>query len=607
MSALKRQGVVSSWFDRDISGGEEWASRIAAELDKATIIVLLVSADFMASEYCYGVEVSRAMERYEQKEACVIPVLVRSCDWKGTPFERLQALPRDGKAISTWADEDEAFVDVVEGIRRVLRDLQADPAFKAASDTPARVVVDNIPYARNPLFTGREEVLGRLYEALHQEKTAALTQAISGLGGIGKTQTALEYAYRYRDEYTHIFWITADALQTVRLGLAGVSLLLKLPLGQEQEQAVIIEAVKRWMQQHEGWLLILDNVESFADIEGLPPLHARGQTLLTTRSQSVGRRAHVDLATMAVDEGALLLLRRANLLDVADASLAGVLEEDQARAREITRELGGLPLALDQAGAYIEETQCGLQGYLELYRQRYADLLRERGSVDDDYPEKVATTWSLSFEKVQQASSVAGDFLAVCALLDPDAIPKALFDQGAEALSPVLTVLGGDGLAFNEVMRHLLRYSLIRRNPNQTLTIHRLVQVVLQTKMSQQELRVWSERVMKALALSAPPVDYEQDHWPRCLEYLPQVQRGVELIEQQQFTFVEVAQLFHWFGKVQYRQARYQEAAPLLQRALAISEQVVGTEQPLVATILDDLAELYRQQAKYQAAEPLYQ
>ncbi|GLV59846.1 hypothetical protein KDH_66700 [Dictyobacter sp. S3.2.2.5] len=370
---------------------------------------------------------------------------------------------------------------------------------------------------------------------------------------------------------------------------------------------MIIEAVKRWLQQHDGWLLILDNVESLSDLEGVPPVRARGHTLITTRSQAFGNRArHIDLETMPTEEGALLLLRRANVLDMSEDSLVGASEADQALAREIARDLGGLPLALDQAGAYIEETQCGLQGYLDLYRRRNADLLRERGEAEEEYPETVATTWSLSFEKVRQASAVASDFLTVCALLDPDAIPRTLFERGAQALGPELMQLQGDELAFNAMMRHLLRYSLLRRNPNQTLTIHRLVQIVLQSRMSQQERQLWSERVIKALALSLPPANYEQDHWSQCLEYVPQVQCALELVEQQQFSFIEVAQLLRWLGKVKYEQARYQEVEPSLQRALTLSEQIVGFEHPLVATILNDLAELYREQAKYQAAELLY-
>ncbi|GLV59845.1 hypothetical protein KDH_66690 [Dictyobacter sp. S3.2.2.5] len=237
MSALRRQGVVSSWYDRDISAGEEWVASIAEQLGRATIIVLLVSADFLASDYCYGVEVQRAMERALRKEACVVPVIVRPCDWKGTSFDSLQALPRDARPISTWDDEDEAFLAVITGIREVLRRLQDDPVYQArlSREAPARAVVENIPYARNPLFTGRAVVLADLHATLHRESAVALTQTISGLGGIGKTQTALEYAYRYREEYTHILWITADSLQSVRSGLAAVSLLLKLPLGPEQE------------------------------------------------------------------------------------------------------------------------------------------------------------------------------------------------------------------------------------------------------------------------------------------------------------------------------------------------------------------------------------
>ena len=110
LSSLKRQGVISEWHDRKIAPGDEWKKAIDDRINTARIILLLISSDFIASDYCYEIEMQRALERHEKREAVVIPVILRSCNWQDTPFGKLQALPKDGKAITSWPDRDEAFL-----------------------------------------------------------------------------------------------------------------------------------------------------------------------------------------------------------------------------------------------------------------------------------------------------------------------------------------------------------------------------------------------------------------------------------------------------------------------------------------------------------------
>ncbi len=132
LKLLERQGVIKAWHDRQITAGEEWKSAIDSHLESANIILLLVSADFLASDYCYDIELKRALERHDRHEARVIPVILRSVDWHGSPFGKLAALPKDGKAITSWQNEDEAFTNVVKGLRRVIDNLQS-----TATDSPS--------------------------------------------------------------------------------------------------------------------------------------------------------------------------------------------------------------------------------------------------------------------------------------------------------------------------------------------------------------------------------------------------------------------------------------------------------------------------------------
>src|SRR2546421_11257368 len=120
LSLLRRQGLISEWHDREILPGAEWAGEIDAHLQTASIILLLISADFLASDYCYDEEMTRALERHKRGEARVIPIILRPCDWKTSPFAQLQCLPGDGKAVTTWQNSDEAFRTIAEGMRRII-------------------------------------------------------------------------------------------------------------------------------------------------------------------------------------------------------------------------------------------------------------------------------------------------------------------------------------------------------------------------------------------------------------------------------------------------------------------------------------------------------
>jgi len=283
-----------------------------------------------------------------------------------------------------------------------------------------------LPYPRNPFFLGREEVLARLRRQLQAAQMMALSQpqAICGLGGVGKTQVALEYAYRYGRDYQAVLWTRAASRDTLVTAYLEIASVVHLPERDEQDQSVVIAAVKAWLSQHANWLLILDNADDLTLLSEFLPSPLSGHLLLTTRAQALGGLAgRIELETLDLDSAPLLLLRRGGLLAL-DASLAQAEPADWQTAVQLAQELGGLPLALDQAGAYLEETRCGLQHYLELYRSHRADLLHHRGGVTLDHPDSVATTWSLSFAQIEQRSARAADLLRLCACCIPMPFPR---------------------------------------------------------------------------------------------------------------------------------------------------------------------------------------
>mgnify|MGYP001499277245 CR=1 FL=1 len=286
----------------------------------------------------------------------------------------------------------------------------------------------NVPFRQNPFFTGREAILTHLLTVLKGKNAAALTQpqAISGLGGIGKTQIAVEFAYRHRDLYQAILWVNASTREVLSADFVMLASLLDLPEQREQDQAIVVRAVKRWLTIHTEWLLILDNVDKPEMIIDFLPMHATGDVLLTTRLQALGTVAQcIEVEKMEPDESLIFFLRRASLLSLGEP-LDQAPQENKSIATEIVTVLDGLPLALDQAGAFIEETHCGLSEYFVLFGTRRKELLLRRGRFSVDHPESVVATWSISFEQVEQESLAAADLLRLLTFLNPEDIPEEI-------------------------------------------------------------------------------------------------------------------------------------------------------------------------------------
>jgi transcriptional regulator with XRE-family HTH domain len=290
-----------------------------------------------------------------------------------------------------------------------------------------------IPQKNDMFFTGRDEVLQSLWQQLRPGGMTALTQAISGLGGIGKTHTAIEYAYRYHQYYEAVLWLQADSWEI--LVSACIEVADELGLSEQKEANQIVAGVQRWLRKHRNWLLILDNVENPQELlpKFVPPGH-RGSVMVTTRIHDVEPLAQTQvLSPLSEQEGILFLLRRTKKIP-HKAGLEYATTKQHNDAKPVWQLMDGLPLALDQAGAYILETGCSFPDYREQYTRRRAELLRRRGKRFIGHEESVATTFSLAFNRVETLNLMAADILRACSLLYSEAIPEELFQEGAEHL-----------------------------------------------------------------------------------------------------------------------------------------------------------------------------
>ncbi len=238
---------------------------------------------------------------------------------------------------------DDALLDVLTGLRVAIKKLSVTglSGNNATLTGADQVLVWTVPFPRNPFFTGREETLTRIQAFLKAQQTAFVSQpaAISGLGGIGKTQTAIEYAYRYADEYQFVLWVQADSRDTLTTDYIALAHLLNLPERDAQDQTLTVEAIKHWLAHNSGWLLIFDNADDLSLVDAFLPVRYHGHILFTTRTHLVsGRAARVEMDEMNEEEGTQFLLRRIGML-APEAPLTSVAESPKKVATVLANEL----------------------------------------------------------------------------------------------------------------------------------------------------------------------------------------------------------------------------------------------------------------------------
>jgi tetratricopeptide (TPR) repeat protein/transcriptional regulator with XRE-family HTH domain len=452
-----------------------------------------------------------------------------------------------------------------------------------------------VPFPRNTCFIGRDALLHRLHTQLAPAKPAALSRAValSGLGGIGKTQLAVEYAYRSALEYSAVFWLAAETAEGLMTSMQQIAEQLQLPERQAPEQPQVVAAVQRWLIRHVDWLMIADNVEDLDLLQAVLPSSQHGSLLLTTRRPTLGTLAEMlEVPPMSGEEGITLVLQRAHLLTKPVA------------ATELVTHLEGLPLALDQAGAYIDETQCVIAEYLRRFQQQRSEVLARRGIHGGAHPASVATTLRLSVQHIAQEHPTAIDLLCLCAFLHSEAIPEELLLTELSHLRPAAGSRARDSYQFDLALVALRNASLVTRHPEtRTLSVHRLVQAVLQDQMEPDEAQRWSTRVVRVLHAAFPAGDFPT--WSQCERLLPHVLMCAATLPEQACER-ELVELFQKAGDYLTWRGQYAQAETLFRRALRMQEQSLGPDHPQTATSLYHLAFLAYEQGKYEQAETLF-
>ncbi|NTW55105.1 MAG: toll/interleukin-1 receptor domain-containing protein [Chlorobaculum sp.] len=445
----------------------------------------------------------------------------------------------------------------------------------------------NVPLQRNPNFTGREAIL----TGLHEQFGASTKQIIHGLGGVGKSQIANEFCYRNAGDYEVVWWLRAEnasSLATDYASLAGQKA-LNLPERGEQELEVIINAVRDELNHRNKWPLIFDNACDFESIRSYLPQASSGHVLITTQNPD-GRQIGVPrkIETWTRPESIAFLKHRTG-------------QDHDKDAGALADALGDLPLALEQAGAYIENSGISIAKYLELYNTRRAELRKDE-SAPHDHPESVDVTFTLSIEKAREREPLAVTVLNLCSVVAPDMIPKKLLAACGEHLSQEDGGGLQDELILNRAIAALRKYSLLSVEPEH-VSIHRLVQPVAQERVGEEAISRYRGIMLGVLSKQFPTEGYDNPAcWPECEQLLAHAEKITEESE----PIVETAILLNSMGLYYHGRAFYVKTEPLYRRSLKICEEQLGGEHPNVASSLNNLAALLDDQGKYAEAEPLY-
>ena len=444
---------------------------------------------------------------------------------------------------------------------------------------------------KNPNFTGREDALTALHSALVETHEVSITQpqAITGLGGIGKTQLAIEYAHRYEDQYGLIGWIHAEEEETLVADLFALVRAMGLALEPTTPPDEMLAHLHTALASREGWLLVLDNAENRSKLRKYVPPTGTGHVIITSRNpnwRSIART--VDLTSFDRSESIEFLLKRTERT-----------EENGADA--VADAVGDLPLALEQAGAYMEQTKMSFAQYAKLFVERHQDLWEDQ-EPPDQYHGTVATTWEISLEKLQGQTPECVALLELSSFLAPEEIPLFLLLQGAGKLRKSLAKVASDEVALREALSHLRQFGLIEIS-EEGYSVHRLVQAVVRDRLDAKSRTKWLD---SAVELLAEVHDFKHDDpssWLVCVKLLPHVAAATGHVESSGIIPERVAYLLNDAGLCLRNLANFSLARQYFERALKIDEAIYGPDHHTVATLVNNLGGVLQALGKLEEAK----
>ena len=471
------------------------------------------------------------------------------------------------------------------------RQIHLQPGvIQAPGEVNAPAGTSNLPRPPSTVFVGRDADLAAL-QGVAGSGVGVITQAIQGLGGIGKTELALHHAWQHKHDYPLVWWVTADSPENLDAGLAELAYRLHPVMKTVVTAPDAAGWATAWLQAHAGWLLVLDNVEDPQHIAGLLAQLDTGRVLITTRRDIGWQR-------LGATPLRLGLLGRAESIDLL-ARLTGRDEPDAAA--HLAGELGDLPLALEQTGAYISERRTSISTYLTGLRKQPARLF-DTPSLTGAAERAVAQVWQLTMTTISEQQPLAARLLDVLGWVAPDDLPR-----------DILTPISDDPANLDDAVALLASYSMITLTDT-AVSVHRLVQAVsradqaLAAEHHDDTPVAHSGLAAGTLLAKAMPPDPMTNvaGWPRWRALLPHVDALVDHLPETTDD-ATVSYLLDRAATYQQGQGQYAAAITKFRRALAASQRIRGDDDPGSLASAHNLAFAYRAAGQLEEALPLYE
>ncbi|MEV8018810.1 tetratricopeptide repeat protein, partial [Streptomyces sp. NPDC086554] len=464
---------------------------------------------------------------------------------------------------------------------------------RTAYDIDAPRGLNNLPPLPQRTFVGREEVLSELNLAL-AEDSQTITQTLHGLGGVGKTTLALHYAHDHLAAYRLVWWIQSDTPELIDAGFAALAARLRGDLAANQPTAQAVSWAIGWLQAHPGWLLVFDNVENPQDVgEFTGQLRESGRQLITSRCKWGWVGEPIALQVLDAESSLKLLTRLTAGSEEED-------DEDESDARTLAEALGHLPLALEQAGAFIAQSKISIGEYLDMLRD-HPEQITDAAPEGSDPARTMARIWRITLDALQQRDPRAVDLLRIAAWYAPTDIPRGL-----------LTPLTDNPVDLTRLLALLANYDMITLTRT-TLGVHRLIQTVARTPSEDDPYRtealITAARDQAAAwvsdALPSDPTANVQG-WPMWRNLLPHAEALLKAWRPAEDTAVtyrvlnRVATYLHGQGEVR-------KATEFFHRALKAVTRVLGGDHPSTLSSRNNLATAYEAAGDVGRAIPLYE
>lgn len=510
-------------------------------------------------------------------------------------------------ATSVFAAADLTNVGAEEAERRMLAHLEltagpvqrpadAKPAPRFPADTPE--VWGGVP-RRNTRFTGREGLLNEAYHALQEAGPGAGVVTLHGMSGVGKTQLAAEYVYRFGAEYDVVWWVPADRRAIYRQNLAELAPELGLSTGAEYGERLraVRDALRRG-EPHSHWLLVLDGADEPEQIWDLVPT-GPGHVLITSRNPEWGEHNSnlLEVPVYRRDESVAFIRRRAPRLTHTEADqLAEALED--------------LPLLLDQTAGWLNDSDMSIEEYIELLQ---GGIDQDVVKVSRDFPVAFQTAWSILLNKLKETVPESIDLLRLCSFFAPGSIPvRLLKEMPPGELPEQLTGLMNDPLLWNRAISQLRQYSVVRleshesvdeeaSSTGESLYLHRMVHQIVGKDMPERDRKEFIDVVRRALAAADPGRPIDATQWPAYAEITPHL-KWADVLES---TDPAVHTLVLNCLRYMYFSGEYRAGIKLGERAMTAWRDLLGGTHPRLWDLSYNLANLMRAVGDYAGTEAM--